>query len=96
MIPAEIVLEIQRLLADGQLTQGQIAQKLGVSRTFVNFVHRGRLHTPFQTRIRDDREAEPLPRRCPECGAKVFMPCIACRTRAYIAQQKAWKAKTSS
>jgi len=88
MIPLETVLEIQRLLAEGRLSQGQIAQKLGVSRTFVNFVHRGRLRTPLQARIKDDLEQEPTPRRCPECGAKVYMPCIACRTRTYMACQR--------
>lgn len=89
MIPLETVQEIQRLLSEGRHNQGQIAKKLGVSRTFVNFVHRGRLRTPLEARIKDDSEREPTPRRCPECGAFVYMPCIACRTRAYLAQQRA-------
>jgi DNA-binding XRE family transcriptional regulator len=88
MIPLETVQEIQRLLSEGRLSQGQIAKKLGVSRTFVNFVNRGRLRTPLEARIKDDPEREPMPRRCPECGALVYMPCIACRTRAYMAWQR--------
>jgi DNA-binding XRE family transcriptional regulator len=89
MIPLETVLEIKRLLAEGRLSQGEIAQKVGVSRTFVNFVNRGRLRTPLEARIKDDSERESVPRRCPDCGALVYMPCIACRTRAYMAQQRA-------
>jgi len=88
MIPLETVLEVKRLLAEGRLSQGQIAKKLGISRTFVNFVNRGRLRTPLEARIKDAPDREPTPRRCPDCGALVYMPCIACRTRAYIAWQR--------
>jgi len=85
MIAPAVVDEIRRLLGEGRLSQRKIAREVGVSRGTVHAIARGK---------RPDRPARPLRRvgevieptgpvrRCPECGAKVFTPCLACQVRA--------------
>jgi hypothetical protein len=83
MLPTSVVLEINRLLHEGRLSIRQIAKQVGVSRDTVSALASGRrglrgrdteakraLHTPNS-----------LPARCPECGYRVFLPCLICITR---------------
>jgi len=82
MIDPSIVDEIRRLLAKRELSQREIARRLGVSRGTVNAIALGR---------RADRSKPPrtdgftppsgLPTRCPICHCKVQMPCLACQVR---------------
>ena len=87
MIDADTVLQIERLLAEGRLSQRRIAELTGVSRTFVHFVRHGRLRKPLSAR-RKQADAPSPPERCPGCGAMVTMPCVACRVRAYVAEAR--------
>ncbi len=85
MIAPAVVEEIRRLLGEGRLSQRRIAREVGVSRGTVNAIAQGK---------RPDRPARPLRRvgevvvpagpvrRCPECGAMVYTPCLACQVRA--------------
>lgn len=83
MIPAGMVEEVRRLLAQGRLSQRQIARRTGVSRGTVAAIASGRRHTSGP-RTALPAEAAPggypggKPVRCPGCGALVQMPCLAC------------------
>jgi hypothetical protein len=85
MIPAWKVQAVQTLLAEGHMSQRQIAKHLQVWRGIVAGIARGTRPTCRPA----DRAPEPdavlrggPPERCPGCGGLVTMPCLACRTRA--------------
>ncbi|HYW78361.1 MAG TPA: helix-turn-helix domain-containing protein [Thermoguttaceae bacterium] len=85
MIAPNTVREILELLAKGVLSQREIARRLGVSRGTVNAIALGRRpdHSA-RSRQRTKGFTPPTgcPVRCPTCGAKVQMPCLACQVRA--------------
>ena len=78
------VKEVERLLAEGRLSQRKIAQAAGVSRGVVSLIASGkrpdyearRLLAPF-----DEEPSGPI-ERCPSCGGRVYMPCRLCRVRS--------------
>ena len=80
--------EIRRLLAEGQLSQRKIALHVGVSRGTVHAMARGK--RPEHLREIRHRRRSPLitptgpPRRCPQCGGLVQMPCLACQVRGIL------------
>lgn len=83
MIRKALVQEVKRLLFVEGLSQRSVATRVGVSRGTVHAIARGkrteRLHA-----FTDDElpwHAAP-PRRCPNCGGMVYMPCLLCRVRA--------------
>jgi transcriptional regulator with XRE-family HTH domain len=84
MLKDETVLEALRLLKQG-LSQRQIALRLNVSRGTVAAIAQGlrRTETP-------PLEQPPVAvyRRCPQCGVKVEMPCVACRARSYARRRQ--------
>jgi len=85
MLDPETVTEIERLLAEDQLSQRAIARQLGVSRGTVGTIAAGR-RPDYEAMRRSRQEREtPTPsgplRRCPECGARVQLPCVACHVR---------------
>lgn len=93
MLTESVVNEIAHLLAGGDLSQRQIAEKLGVSRGIVGQIASGErgLHgkpdgEPPGTL--DQAYEKPRASRCRECGCRVHLPCIACSTRRYIALQR--------
>ncbi|MGQ9576125.1 MAG: helix-turn-helix domain-containing protein [Thermoguttaceae bacterium] len=84
MIPPWRVAEIRRLLAEGKLSQRQIARKTGVSRGTVNAIARGKRQDRIRRHEPDGQFAPPSGplRRCPGCGGMVQMPCLLCHVRA--------------
>jgi len=85
MIAPEVVDRIRRMLDQGEVSQRGIARRLGVSRGTVNAIALGRRPDSGALRRREEDEIPAPsgpPRRCPECGALVLMPCVACRVRA--------------
>jgi hypothetical protein len=85
MLALEKVRQIEQLLADGELSQRQIARRAGVSRGSVATIALGR-RPDYEALRREKAEREiPAPsgppRRCPTCRALVRMPCVACRVR---------------
>ncbi len=99
MIAFAVVDEIERLLGEGNLSQRKIAVRLGVSRGTVNAIAQGK-RPDYRTRRRerdDDFIAPCGPvARCPTCGAKVAMPCLACRVRALRASRRPRRAERSA
>ena len=96
MIDNIVIEEIRRLLREKQYSQRSIALRLGVSRGTVNSIATGRRpdHAPWQKAGENDVDEcdfilpTGLPRRCPQCGAKVMMPCLACHVRGLTARGK--------
>ena len=85
MIATGVVEEIRALLAEGELSQRKIAQRVGVSRGTVNAIARGKRRDQAIRRRGCGTDfavpSGPL-RRCPGCGGKVYMPCLLCLVRA--------------
>ena len=94
MIPKTVVDEIRRLLREKRYSQRKIASRLGVSRGTVNSIATGKRSNNAgrenAENAADNDLITPsgLPQRCPTCGAKVMIPCLACQIRARMKCQK--------
>lgn len=92
MLTLPVVLEIRRLLEEGELSQRTIAAKMGVSRSTVSALANGRRgwhgRQSARSMLRPSSGAA-LPQRCPDCGGLVFMPCRLCRLRTHWQQLEA-------
>lgn len=86
MIAPELVQHVERLLAEGRLSQRKIAKLTGLSRGTVGAIATGR-RPDYEALRRRRQEQEPPertgpPQRCPGCGALVLMPCLACELKS--------------
>jgi hypothetical protein len=89
MHPLATVIEIDRLLKEGELSQRKIAVRLGVSRGTVTAIASGRRGLHGQdSRHEDESMRKSPPERCPRCGYFVSLPCLVCRTRDYRDERK--------
>ncbi len=96
MIPPQVVVEAQRLLAEG-LSRRAVARQMGISRGTVDNIAHGRrkpddVHGRRKPDDLDDSPGWNLPifdkSRCPGCGAWAAIPeghavCLACLTRRH-------------
>jgi predicted XRE-type DNA-binding protein len=90
MLPIELVREISRLLDEGELSQRQIAARLGVGRTTVGAIasgQRGLNRHDELVKMARARAGRRRPVRCSRCGYRVYMPCLICIAREYRQQQ---------
>jgi transcriptional regulator with XRE-family HTH domain len=73
---------VRRLIGQRQ-SQRRIAEELGVSRTTVYRIARGRRPDPPPRVSRKERDEEPVGRiaRCAGCGGRVYLPCRLCKVR---------------
>ena len=69
MLSDDVIRRVQRKLAAGTMTQTAIAKSEGISAQSVSRIAK-ELRKP-----RDPKKH----RRCPECGARVVLPCLSCR-----------------
>ncbi len=83
MLDQQVIDEIVRLLADDTLSHRKIAKQLGVSRAIVGSIASGRRGTFGRSNEAPTDDDMPQVARCPECGVRVFLPCVACRAREY-------------
>jgi len=83
MLPIAQVLEVDRLVHEGMLSQRQIARRIGVSRGTVAAIASGDrgLYGKESIKARGTSTRLSGPARCPECGYRVFMPCRICSAR---------------
>ncbi|MEN6405522.1 MAG: hypothetical protein ABFC77_03525 [Thermoguttaceae bacterium] len=84
MLATPIVVEIQRLLNETDLSQRKIAEVMGVSRGSVASVASGKRPDYDALRAQsttDWEEPAGPPERCPTCGGMVYAPCRLCRAR---------------
>lgn len=86
MLPQSTIAEVARLLREEKLSQRKIAERLQISRGTVGAIASGGrgLHG------RLPKEDEPQlfvpcspPKRCPQCGYRVYLPCLICNTRQF-------------
>lgn len=78
-LPETTIDGIHVLLREG-ISQRKIAERLGVSRGNVCAVANGSgLPICKSTFVRPDTRRPP--EICPQCGKKVYMPCLACQIR---------------
>ena len=85
MIAPQIVAEVRRLLAERKHSHREIAHRTGTCRGTVGAIASGR--RPDYEPPDEDEGEEPAgpPRRCPNCGGLVCVPCRLCRVRKTIA-----------
>lgn len=91
MLPKATVEQVAHLLELGGHSQRQIAKLVGVSRGTVQSIASGRrgLHglEPADESPQLSAFVGPA-ERCPSCGAKVYKPCLLCRTREFSRRQR--------
>lgn len=83
MIALMKVKEVQRLLAEGKMSQRSIAKATGISRASVGAIASGK-RPDYEARVlmQEDKDEPSGPlARCPECGGMVYTPCRLCRLR---------------
>ena len=82
--------EIRELLGDKSLSQRDIAKMTGVSRGTVRAIANNPELADRRRDVAADRvpAKRKVPRRCPTCGGKVYLPCRLCRVRAYAARMR--------
>ena len=79
MISQEKYQAVQKLLADGVLSQRRIAALVGVNRGTVRAIAaETRSHKNRRTDKTQDRWTSDDLSRCPICGNMVMMPCLIC------------------
>jgi Predicted transcriptional regulators len=78
MINNTVIQTIQILLKQGKMSQRQIAKHIGVSRGTVQAVAKGK-RTLTVPKAVSWVAPTGQPKRCPQCGGQVRMPCLACQ-----------------
>ncbi len=95
MLPTALILEIDRLLKEGRLSHRKIATRLGVSRGTISALANGRRGL-FGKELADDGTTHGRtspPTRCPECGYRVYLPCLICEARQHRQEQQLLRGK---
>jgi hypothetical protein len=89
MLPIALVHEIDSLLKEGTLSQRKIAEHLGVSRGLVSAIATRRRGLYGHDPLAKHSPLVPTspPTRCPQCGYRVYLPCLVCRTRDHHQRQ---------
>src|SRR5689334_722087 len=93
MIPSCKVVEVQRLLTEGALSQRQIALRTGISRATIAAIADG-TRPDYDVRRREqqlrhaaEEDIGPV-ERCDGCGGLTHLPCRLCRVRQMEAQRE--------
>ena len=85
MITNDIIRKIMHLIKQGKMSQREIAKRFGVSRGTVQAVAHGRRSEYIPTSMKVAATwvvPSGKPKRCPDCGSWVKMPCLACQLLA--------------
>ena len=91
MLKPEIVLKILFLLKEKKCSQRKVAKIIGVSRGTVSAIALGKRKLMRSLSAHEDASfisPQGPPRRCPLCGAKTQMPCLACQLRGRKRNEK--------
>ena len=83
MISEDTILCIQEILVQNIHTHRQIAEQCGVSRQFVSNVANGK-RTLKNQRYKPFELNQENYERCPSCGCRVLMPCLACYLKKVV------------
>lgn len=76
----EVIAEVRRLLAEGELSQREIRERTNVSRGTITAISMGRYVERRPADIEPESECGPVS-RCRTCGGMVEMPCRLCHVR---------------
>jgi predicted transcriptional regulator len=95
LTPAKIT-EARRLLDRGLMSQREIARELGISRTTLRAIAKGRRPEIPVDAAEDDSKCQLPPVRCRGCGGMVHAPCRLCRLRELKARRQQATKKRSS
>jgi hypothetical protein len=89
MLPIALVNEIDHMIRERKLSHRKIASHLGISRGTVSAIASGRRGLHGRETIGPYTASVPTsaPTRCPECGYRVYLPCLVCRTRQHHQRQ---------
>lgn len=90
MLEQKKVDEVRNMLAEGRWSQRTISKLTGVSRVVVHRIATGK-RKERKERTKDEWEADWSGKpyeRCPFCGAKVQLPCLACIIRNVLRTAK--------
>ncbi|WP_197526099.1 hypothetical protein [Botrimarina colliarenosi] len=79
----EQVLEVRRLLDEGQLSRRAIAAATGVSRGSVGAIAKGERGLFGAPPVEPEVFRSAAAQRCPGCGGMVFLPCVLCEAVAH-------------
>ncbi|HEY5312741.1 MAG TPA: hypothetical protein VIK18_09475 [Pirellulales bacterium] len=85
-ITSAMVDEVERMLAQGLVSQRKIAKLVGISRGTVNSIALGRRPRISAPADAFEPQRGPLV-RCPGCGGRVFLPCLLCHIRQLKAKE---------
>lgn len=87
MLDDELVRKIRKMIGSGQYSQRAISRITGVSRVVVHRIATGkRKERPERRKEEWEVDWNGMPYgRCPKCGARVQLPCLACIVRNYCA-----------
>jgi hypothetical protein len=93
MISTSLAQEIDRLLTASELSRRQIALRVGVGRSTVDAIANRRrgLKGKDQTTHRPLHMPTSLPERCPQCGYRVYLPCLICAARIWQEESRSRK-----
>jgi len=96
MIAPEVVAEIRRMLIEGIVSQREMAKRTGVSRGTIGAVASGQ--RPDYDAARKPNEdswetSSDPPERCATCGGMVYMPCLLCRLRKKLVEERNRRAR---
>jgi hypothetical protein len=83
------LLHIERLLAQGDLSQRQIARLAGVGRPAVAAIARMQ---SCHSETEDEPTSTAPSVRCPGCGGLVVLPCRLCHVRSWLDRKKSRRA----
>lgn len=81
MIANEVILEVERMLAEHRCSQREIALRTGISTVTVNLIAAGKRKVHLLSRIDRQNDLDQWHKpyiRCKGCGWKVQMPCLRC------------------
>jgi hypothetical protein len=87
MLPLKVIEEVRRLLDENRHSQRRIAEIVGVGRGTVNAIAAGKRGYHGREHDVETEADERVAVRCPGCGARVYLPCVLCRARAYNLQR---------
>jgi transcriptional regulator with XRE-family HTH domain len=88
MLSLKVVEEVKRLLDEKCHSQRRIAEIMSVSRGTVQAIASGKRGIHGRETDAESEPEDAPPVRCLGCGARVYLPCVLCKARAFSEQRE--------
>lgn len=91
MIANEVIREVERLIAERQLSQRAISARTGISTVMVNRIAAGKRKIKLVAKVDRQHDSEQWRKpyyRCKGCGGKVQIPCLRCAIKNGTADER--------